>query len=347
MSKNIDISVIIPVYNGETHIADAIDSVLMQGVSLEIIAVDDASCDSTPAILHKYEKSLPDFRVISFSKNRGVGAARSAALNLARGKYLAFCDSDDTVPHGAYRALLRAARERDVVVGAYMNVGEDGIVSGRFKPPHKRERTLFKALFSVCCLWNKLFRREFIEKRGLDFDTGMTIGEDVVFLGHLYNLSPTYSTTDRPVYAHRLRSGSLIHTYTLSSFLKHIECRRILLGLCKCPEAEKYVSVELSPFLRNFLFNMSPSDLSAAFDAYRDFFLELSHLMSDEVFEVVIGLKRDDFLRVNAREYLGILSMASPRDRVLTEYRSGAIGLLWIIKFFAAWLKYKFSKILR
>ena len=336
-----------PVHNSEAYLRAAIDSVLIQGVSLEIIAVDDGSHDSSLSILREYEANVPDFHVISFTKNLGVGAARQAAILYARGEYLAFCDSDDTVPYGAYRAMLRAARDRDVVVGAYMNVGEDGVAMGSFKPPRRGERTLFRSLFFVPCLWNKLIRRELVIKGGLSFDEGMTIGEDVVFLGRLYNLSPTYSTTDRLVYAHHLRHGSLIHTYTLSSFLKHIECRRILLAMCRCREAEEYVSVELTPFLRDFLFNIPPSDLEAAYGAYRDLLLELSPTMTDEAFVVASGLNREDIQRVTGREYINLLSLSPPRERVLSEYRSGGIGLRWILKFFAAWLKYKLEKILR
>lgn len=347
MGENIDISVIIPVYNSEAHLRQAIDSVLLQGVSLEIIAVDDASCDSSMKILSEYASHLPNFHVLSFSRNMGVGAARREALSLAQGKYLAFCDSDDTVPNGAYRALLKAAKNRDVAIGAYINVGEDGVVSGRYKPPYRHRATLFRALFSVCCLWNKLIRREFLVGNGLNFDTNLTIGEDVVFLGHLYNLSPTFSTTDKPVYSHHLRQGSLIHTYTFFSFMKHIESRRLLLEVCKCREAEQYVSVELSPFLKNFLFKMDPSDLDLAFNEYRDFLLGFSSSMSEELFITVTGISRDDLVRVTAREYIALLSMTAPRDRVLSEYRSGTIGLRWIFKFFAAWLKFKFLKLIR
>ena len=345
MSENIDISVIIPVYNSESHLRLAIDSVLMQGVPFEIIAVDDASTDRSAEILREYEKSVSKFRVLTFLENRGVGAARSAAIELARGKYLAFCDSDDTLPHGAYRAMLRAAKGRDVVIGAYMNVGEDGVATGSYKPPRGRECTLFRALFSVCCLWNKLIRREFLVERGLQFDSHMTIGEDVVFLGHLYNQSPTYATIDKPVYAHHLRRGSLIHTYTLSSFLKHVECRRMLIDVCRCPEAERYAAVELSPFLQSFLFNMSRADFPEAFGIYRDFLLEHSAIISDEVFVTLTGLSREEFSRVTAEEYIALTTMAPPRERVLSEYRSGAIGLLWILKFFFAWLGYKLKRI--
>ena len=344
MNDEIDISVLIPVYSAEERIKNAIDAVLLQGVRLEIIAVDDESDDRTPVIIREYESRVENFRLITFDQNRGVGAARAAALAVARGKYLAFCDADDTVPHGAYRAMLLAARGADVVVGAYLNIGEGGVATGMFKPPRRRGRTLFRSLFSVCCLWNKLIRRDFVLEKGLKFDTGLTLGEDVVFLGHLYNASPSYNTTDHLVYSHLLHSGSLIHTYTVASFIKHIECRRILLDVCKCPEAERFIAVELSPFLCNFLFCIPSSDFSVAFDVYKEYISEISAFLDDDLFITVTGLRRELFSVVSAHEYIRLLVTSPPRERVLIEYRSGAIGIRWIIKYFSAWLGHKIMK---
>lgn len=334
-----------PVYNAGEELKCAIDSVLRQGVSLEIIAVDDASCDTSPSVLREYGQNQENFRVITFEYNRGVGAARSAALAEARGRYLAFCDADDIVPPGAYRSMLRAARGADVVIGAYINVGDGGIASGVFKPQRHKRCSLFRALFSVCCLWNKLIRREFVLENNLKFDTGLHIGEDVVFLGHLYNVSPSYTTTARPVYSHHLHSGSLVHTYTLESFIMHIECRRILLDVCRCPEAELFVAVELSPFLRDFLFRLSSEDFGLAFEEYKRYICELSCILGDELFVTVTGLSRKAFSDASASEYVRLLANSSPRERVLSEYKSGAIGLLWVIRFFTAWLKYKIMRL--
>ncbi len=91
------ISVVIPVYNGEAFVADAIDSVLAQeGGTFELIVVDDGSTDATPAILARYRGSISVHR----QPNRGEGAARNAALPYLRGEFALFLDADDLLPAG-------------------------------------------------------------------------------------------------------------------------------------------------------------------------------------------------------------------------------------------------------
>jgi len=85
------VSVIIPVYNGERFLAEAIESALNQDYpDFEIIAVDDGSTDRSPEILGSY----PDLRVIR-QENRGVAAARNRGLESSGGDYIAFLDQDD------------------------------------------------------------------------------------------------------------------------------------------------------------------------------------------------------------------------------------------------------------
>lgn len=87
------ISVIIPVYNRPLAVRRAIDSVLKQSYAAhEIIVVDDASCDGTPAELQRYRGKI---QLISLPQNRGVSAARNTGIKAASGDWLAFLDSDD------------------------------------------------------------------------------------------------------------------------------------------------------------------------------------------------------------------------------------------------------------
>lgn len=85
------ISVIIPVYNGECYVAEAIDSVLNQTYkNIELIVIDDGSTDGTAAIVKNYENII-----YFYQENRGLGAARNQGVDLAKGEYLAFLDADD------------------------------------------------------------------------------------------------------------------------------------------------------------------------------------------------------------------------------------------------------------
>ena len=97
------ISVIIPVFNGETYLAAAIESVLGQNLSpAEIIVVDDGSYDQTQSVLRGFRDHIKTVH----QTNRGPAAARNAGLDIATGEMIAFIDADDLWPRDHLRRLL-------------------------------------------------------------------------------------------------------------------------------------------------------------------------------------------------------------------------------------------------
>jgi glycosyltransferase involved in cell wall biosynthesis len=95
MATHDDVSVILPVFNGERYLAEAIDSVLAQTYRpLEILVVDDGSADGTARIAQDFAQQ--ESNVLYFRQsNRGIGAARNCGVAHAQGEYLAFLDADD------------------------------------------------------------------------------------------------------------------------------------------------------------------------------------------------------------------------------------------------------------
>ena len=88
------VSVVIPAYNRERYLADAVDSVLAQTFTdFELLIVDDGSRDRTVEIAKSYRD--PRIRLVRHERNRGVAAARNTGVAEARGAYVAFLDSDD------------------------------------------------------------------------------------------------------------------------------------------------------------------------------------------------------------------------------------------------------------
>lgn len=90
-----NISVIIPVYNAEKHLRQCLDSVISQTLKeIEIICIDDGSTDKSISILRSYEEADTRVKIIE-QQNQGAGIARTAGIAIAKGKYIAFLDSDD------------------------------------------------------------------------------------------------------------------------------------------------------------------------------------------------------------------------------------------------------------
>lgn len=96
--KEVDISVIMPAYNAATYIAQSIDAVISQNFngSFELLVADDVSSDTTADIISKYQTMYPDIvQLIENGENLGCSENSRKLCTMARGKYLAFCDSDD------------------------------------------------------------------------------------------------------------------------------------------------------------------------------------------------------------------------------------------------------------
>lgn len=184
------VSVVIPVYNGEKVIEACLRSVQMQAAAdMEIIVVDDGSSDGTWAILQRMAREDGRIRPMH-QANAGVSAARNTGLDACQGEYIRFVDADDVLPQGSMQALLAKADGCDLVIAGYTEV----------MGPMRQARCLRKCEAAMPCdamlphlnrwsnsfyygvLWNKLFRREVISRRKVRFISGLNWGEDFAFV---------------------------------------------------------------------------------------------------------------------------------------------------------------------
>lgn len=141
-----DVSVVIPTFNSERFIQEAIESVLSQTkVSVELIIVDAGSSDNTINILNRYTLSNPNVRVLHNVDDMGPAHARSVGVNASRGKYIAFLDSDDVwVPH-KLESQLKVMKEQGWNF-TYCLYGSDPTIADCFYSALK-EYTYWKAIF--------------------------------------------------------------------------------------------------------------------------------------------------------------------------------------------------------
>ena len=111
--SNIQISIIIPVYNTEKYIQKCIDSLYQQNLNIEIIFIDDGSTDNSKEIINNYSKKDDRIKVLS-QNNQGPAVARNLGLEVAQGNYIAFLDSDDWIENNSLEMLYNVAIEFDV-----------------------------------------------------------------------------------------------------------------------------------------------------------------------------------------------------------------------------------------
>lgn len=146
------VSIITPSYNAENFIANTIESVLLQTYqSWELLIVDDASPDNANELIEKY--SLQDSRIslIKLDRNSGAAVARNAGIAAAKGRYIAFLDSDDRWLPDKLDKQLSFMRKNDISFSytAYEKLDEDGTVVATVGIPLKVN---YKNLLKVCSI---------------------------------------------------------------------------------------------------------------------------------------------------------------------------------------------------
>lgn len=184
------VSVLIPVYGTEKYLAKCLESVAAQGFEgIEIIAVDDRSPVSPAGSAEKivrdfkkrHKKQISGVKIIKHGTNRGLVEARRTALYEARGDYIMFVDSDDTLPCGAVKALLSAAQQTgaDIVhgraeVNAEGRCGDSSPLEGVAENAERLERgegfplSLKKRIDDMDRKANKVFKGELLGRQILE-----------------------------------------------------------------------------------------------------------------------------------------------------------------------------------
>lgn len=135
------VSVIMPTYNCARFIEESIKSVADQTVSdWELIIVDDCSTDDTYQVLLPWMEKYPNIRYHCLEKNGGPAVARSVAMRMSTGKYLAFLDSDDLWTEDKLEKQIKFMEETDSLFSctAYRLMKEDGTLENMMRVPPKK-----------------------------------------------------------------------------------------------------------------------------------------------------------------------------------------------------------------
>ncbi len=235
----IKLSVIVPVFNMESTLEKCVNSILCQEVEdMEIIIVDDGSKDNSAKLADKLSLSNANIKVIH-QTNKGLSSARNSGIDISKGEYITFVDSDDWLKKDTYKKLidiLDAHPECEILEYSFVKSNGEkeysklSLPSSTYKNGHDY---WFKARgYTHCYAWNKIYRREifFSEKFSfLRYEAGRTF-EDIDFLVKLLKDNPTIITTSLGQYVYRENPQGITATVTaleqaqfLDSHLKFLE----------------------------------------------------------------------------------------------------------------------------
>ena len=220
-------SVVIPVYNTAEFLPACLDSVLGQTQrEIEVIIVDDGSTDACPAIERDYASRDERVRVVS-QPNRRQGAARNLGLELARGAYVFFMDSDDVIEPTMFEVCYRACEERELDFAVFDATGfvDDPSVDRSDLSPWMKDRTgilpvdvmdgprfweeLSELHVPLVC-WLQYCRRDYLVKQGLRFAEGVYF-EDNEWVARLYLEAKRVQYLPLKLYRYRMRADSVVH----------------------------------------------------------------------------------------------------------------------------------------
>lgn len=214
------ISVIVPVYNGESYLASCLDSILSQSYkNVEVIVINDGSTDFSLKIAETYSEK--DNRVTVYShENSGLSEARNRGIEVATGDYIAFVDSDDILLPEALELLLN-----ELIKNA-ADIAEGKTIRGKIQGEHKLKPHIEKHIYSseealsnmlyqkrllpsVC---GKLFIKELFNE--LKFEKGI-LYEDLNIIYKVFEKCNKIVWIDYPVYFYREAEGSILNNWKL------------------------------------------------------------------------------------------------------------------------------------
>lgn len=202
------VSVIVPFYNVEGYIEKCLETLVNQTLKdIEIILVNDGSKDRSIEIVKMFLQQYPDKITYLEKENGGLSDARNYAIPYAKGEYIAFLDSDDYVEKDMYESMYELAKKEnsDMVecdfYWEYPNKTKEDI--GRIY--HEKKEMLEKVRVVA---WNKLIKREILEKTGIQFPKGYRY-EDVEFTYKLIPYLEKVSFLKKPCIHYVQREGSI------------------------------------------------------------------------------------------------------------------------------------------
>ena len=265
---NPKVSIIVPIYNSEKYMNKCIESILNQTLTeIEIILVNDGSTDNSGKIIDNYAKKDKRIKVIH-QENSGPSVARNKGINIAKGKYIGFVDSDDYIESTMYEELYKNANNRNTEVAMcsynekHLYNETEYVVKAKLEQYKIYEKEDIKhniiSTFSkndnygFYSLWNKIYLKEWLLKSNLELDVNRDHGEDWWFNINVFSKLNSFVYIDKELY-------NYVHSNNNSLMVKYRENQFDLFldGRLKMKEIMPKEYMDYNEFNKRFVYEFS------------------------------------------------------------------------------------------
>lgn len=238
------VSIVVPVYNAEKYIKTTVDSILSQTfLDWELLLIDDCSKDNTPIVCKELTQRDSRIMYLPQTENGGPARVRNIGIDQAKGEYLAFVDSDDTVePNFLERLLITAEKYgADIVWCNYKEICNDKVICREHNLPcctpipyDSYIRLFFSEQEGLGCMWNKLYQREFIVKNEICLNIDRVHGEDWEFNMTCFKCHPVLVAIEETLYNYvRQNNSSVIASYRASDYQTFVMSNKLKAELAR------------------------------------------------------------------------------------------------------------------
>lgn len=306
------ISVIIPVYNTEKYLYNCLNSVLNQTYNdFEVICINDCSTDSSPEILEYYSKKDERIKVIHNESNKGQGYSRNRGLEIAKGEYIFFLDSDDWIEPNSFELLYSQSKKLDLDLLIFkgivfyekeVNINLENMYSMDFLD--KYENTVFNhldipinELFRVSIGPGfKLYKKSFLDKNNIRFTDFNLIQEDNPFFYEVILKAERVSFLNKFLYTRNRRIGSVMVTLGDDRLFGRLIISELVLNVFL--ENKEYYERYKSRVLNHITGHLMNQAYDLIEDKYKEEMFEKIKVLLDRYF-YEYDLKDDIFENIN------------------------------------------------
>jgi len=259
-----ELSIIVPVYNGERYIGLLLDDLLKIGNNIcEIIIVNDGSVDKTREIILEYVNKYGHIKLVN-QENAGPSKARNQGLSIAKGKYIAFCDADDRIDSVKFIEFYSAAVASNAeycftgYIEQNFKTGKEKIVDAHGEGTYNIERFMdvFFTNLTVNLISypiNKIFLKSIIDENNIKFDENVHYAEDLLFnLDYLRYVDHVYiSKINYYIYQKYTNENSLSNNFNMSFWDSRKLVYKKLKQFCSRIEFSEKYEVQMNTYTVN------------------------------------------------------------------------------------------------